>query len=173
MTKKDIQKLFTLLNAELKKDRVVGELYVVGGAVMCLVFNARPSTKDVHAYLQPQSKMRQAAARVAAKSGLSDDWLNDGVKGFLSDKGTYDSFLELSHLKVFAAKADYLLAMKCMAFRIGEEFQDVDDIRYLLRHLGISTYKKAIAVISAFYPIKKFPQKTFYALEELLSKPTP
>ena len=106
-----------------------GELYLAGGAVMCLVFKARPSTRDVDGYFEPAAKLREAARRVALKAGVKEDWLNDGVKGYLSEKGSFNPYLELSHLKVFTARPDYLLAMKCLAMRIGEEFHDLDDIR--------------------------------------------
>jgi hypothetical protein len=40
---------------------------------------------------------------------------------------------ELDHLRVMVAQPGYLLAMKCLSLRIGAEFRDDDDIRYLLR----------------------------------------
>jgi len=43
------------------------------------------------------------------------------------------------------AKAEYLLAMKCLALRIGAESHDEDDIRYLLRTLDIGSYEQALA----------------------------
>ena len=168
-TKEDIKRLFQLLDEELSKMSLEGELYLVGGAVMCLVFNARPSTKDVDALFLPVQKMREAAAKVAAKAGIKEDWLNDAVKGFLSPKAAFDSFLELSHLRVFVSRADYLLAMKCLAMRIGEEFHDIDDIRYLIRHLDIKTYDEARAIMTKYYPLERFPQKTLYALEEIFA----
>jgi hypothetical protein len=67
------------------------------------------------------------------------------------------------------ARPEYLLAMKCLAPRIGAEFHDEDDIRcYLLRHLDIGSYEQAIAVITRFYPLERFPQKTLFALGEVL-----
>ncbi len=62
--------------------------------------------------------------------------------------------------------------MKCLSFRIGAEFHDEDDVRYLLRHLDIGTYEQALATIARFYPLDRFPQKTLYALEELLPRRT-
>jgi len=170
-TQKDIVRLFELLNDEMRFESLEGEVYLVGGAVMCLVFSARPSTKDVDAYFQPAQKIRAAAAKVGVKAGIKEDWLNDAVKGYFSNRGEYDTFLELTHLRVFVARAEYLLAMKCLAMRIGEEFHDLDDIRYLIRYLNLKTYQEALDVMMRFYPLERFPQKTFYALEEIFEPP--
>jgi hypothetical protein len=105
-----------------------------------------------------------------ARAGLSADWLNDGVKAFMSTQADFAPFLELDHLRVMVAQPTYLLAMKCLAMRIGAEFHDEEDVRYLLRHLDIRTYERALAVIGNYYPIDRFPQKTLYALAELLPK---
>jgi hypothetical protein len=165
---KDIRRLFELLNDELRRTGTEGELFLVGGAVMCLAYAARPSTQDVDALFHPARQIREAAARVALQSGVSPDWLNDGVKGFLSERGEFSAFLELDHLRVMVAQPQYLLAMKCLALRIGTESHDEDDVRYLLRHLDIRSYDQAVAVIARFYPLERFPQKTLYALGELL-----
>jgi hypothetical protein len=77
--------------------------------------------------------------------------------------------MELEHLTVYAADPAYLLAMKCLSARIGEEFHDVDDIRYLLRYLNLTNAEQAKAVIGNYYPLDRFPQKTLYLLEELLA----
>ena len=165
---RDIRRLFDLLNTALRDEGIEGELFVVGGAVMCLAYSARPSTQDVDALFRPAREIRNAAARVAIETGLSPDWLNDGVKGFLSERGEFTTFLELDHLRVMVAQPEYLLAMKCLAMRIGAEFHDEDDVRYLLRHLDIRTHERALAVITRYYPLDRFPQKTLYALAELL-----
>jgi len=164
----DIKRLFGELNAELATADVRGELYLVGGAVMCLVYAARESTRDVDAHFRPAKELRIAAARVAVRNDLPDNWLNDAVKAFLSERGTFVLFLELSHLTVFTADAAYLLAMKCLSARIGEEFHDVDDIRYLLRYLNLANAAEARTLIERYYPLERFPQKTLYLLEELL-----
>jgi hypothetical protein len=164
----DIQRLLELLNEELRHSKTQGELYLVGGAVMCLAYNARASTADVDGLFKPTRQIREAAARVAAKSGFPVDWLNDGVKGYVSEKADFGPFLELDHLKVMVAQPKYLLAMKCLAMRIGAEFHDLDDVRFLLRLLDIRSYDRATAVIAEYYPLERFPQKSLYALEELL-----
>lgn len=170
LTRADIRRLFALLNEELCQSATEGEVFMVGGAVMCLAYAARPSTRDVDAVFRPAVKVREAAARVGARAGLRQDWLNDGVKSFLSAHGDFAPFLELDHLRVMVAQPAYMLAMKCLAMRIGAEFHDEDDVRYLLRHLDICTYDNAVAVLQRYYPLERFPQKTLYALAELLPK---
>jgi hypothetical protein len=170
LTDRDIRRLFGLLNDELRRTGTEGELFLVGGAVMCLAYAARPSTQDVDALFRPARQVREAAGRVAVQAGVRPDWLNDGVKGFLSERGEFRAFLELDHLRIMVAQPEYLLAMKCLALRIGAESHDEDDVRYLLRHLDIGTYEQAIAIITRFYPLERFPQKTLYALGELLPK---
>jgi hypothetical protein len=93
------------------------------------------------------------------------------VKGFMSEVGEFALFLELDHVRVMMAQPTYLLAMKCMAMRIGQEFRDEDDVRYLLRLLDIRSYDQAILAITKYYPIDEFPKKTLYALTDLLPAP--
>jgi hypothetical protein len=164
----ELLRLFDLLNRELERGGARAELFLTGGAVMCLAYELRPATRNVDAVFKPVAVVREAAARAAAAAGIDPKWLNDAVKGYLSERGSFAPFLELSHLRVMVAQPDYMLAMKCLSMRIGAEFHDLDDVRYLLRHLDIDTYEEALAVIGSFYPLEHFPQKTLYALQELL-----
>jgi hypothetical protein len=168
----DIRRLLKLLADELGAQGVDGELYLVGGAVMCLALDAREATRDVDALFKPTRLVREAAARVAQKAGVLDTWLNDAVKGYLSPHGTFDRFLDLPHLKVFVAQPRYLLAMKCAAMRLGEEFHDVDDVRYLLRHLDITRVEDALAIVTQYFDESQLMPKTRLVLEELLGAPS-
>jgi hypothetical protein len=170
LTQADLRRLFELLNKELRRSGTQGELFLVGGAVMCLAYATRPSTQDVDALFRPPTQVREAAARVAIQAKIKADWLNDAVKGFMSPRGDFATFLELDHLRIMMARPEYLLAMKCLAMRIGAEFHDEDDIRYLLRLLEVRNYEEAVTIISKYYPLGRFPQKTLYALAELLPK---
>jgi hypothetical protein len=163
-----IRRAFAALDAELARDDVHGELFVVGGAVMCLVFGARDSTRDVDALLEPATRLRQAAVRVAVSEGLPEDWLNDAAKAYLTPTAEFDPFLELPNLRVYTARPAYLLAMKCAAMRLGGEFQDLDDIRFLLRLLDIRDVDTALTTIAAYLDVERLPPKTRLALEELL-----
>lgn len=165
----DIRRLFELLNDELAESGTHAELALVGGAVMCVALEARDSTRDVDALFKPATEVRAAAARVGPRVGAPPDWLNDAVKGFISPTAEFDPWLELSHLEVSTARPEYLLAMKCAAMRLGEEFRDLDDIRYLLRYLNITDAAAALAVVTHYFDEKSLPAKTRLALEELLS----
>jgi predicted nucleotidyltransferase len=166
----DIRRLLGLLNEELASTDVHGEVYLVGGAVMCLAFDARESTRDVDAVFRPPAAVRQAAARVAARAHVPETWLNDAVKAWLGGRGDFDRFIELSHLNVFIARAEYLLALKCAAMRLGEEFRDLDDVRYLLRYLNITSSREALDIVARYLNDDAIPVKTRLALEELLDE---
>lgn len=170
LSKADIRRLFELLDEELADAGADGELYLVGGAVMCLALDARESTRDVDGFFRPTRLVREAAYRVAARSGVPENWLNDAVKGYLSPRGSFEPYLDLPHLKVFVAQPAYLLAMKCAALRLGEEFHDLDDVRFLLRYLDISTAEEALAVVTRYFDEQQLRPKTRLALEELLAR---
>jgi hypothetical protein len=168
LTKADIQRLLGLLNAELARGGVMGEVYLMGGAVMCLALGARESTQDLDALFRPTREIREAAARVATAAGISDRWLNDAVKGFVSARGEFDNYLELSNLRVFVARPEYLLAMKCAALRLGAAFHDLDDVRFLLRYLNIERVDDAMGIVTRYFDAEQLMPKTRLALEELL-----
>lgn len=168
LTKQDLLRLFALLDEELARTDTRAELYLVGGAVMCLALHARDATRDVDAWFQPVTMVRQAAARVAERAAVPADWLNDAVKGFLGTHGEYVPFLERPYLAVFVAVPEYLLALKCMAMRLGAEFQDEADVRFLLRLLELRTAEAALAVVGRYFDPARVPLKTRLALGELM-----
>lgn len=116
LSKHDIENHLRELNDELAHTETKGEICLYGGAVMCLAFDARPSTKDVDAVFKPSSEIR-AAARIAARHGLRSDWLNAAVKGYVVNH-KQNLYVQFSHLSVYLPDAHYLLAMKTLAARV-------------------------------------------------------
>jgi hypothetical protein len=124
--------------------------------------------------------LRDAVAALAEEKGWPPDWLNDGVKGWLSHR---DADPEAKHLfktypsedepglRVFVASPHYLFAMKCLAMRIGgaDESQDRSDIEGLARKVGIVTAEQALDIVSQYYPLSKISPKTQYGVEEIFS----
>lgn len=168
MDAKAILKLFEALNVELATRRVKGEIGLCGGAVMCLVFKARVATKDVDAVFHPTQEIREASRVVARRLRVPDDWLNDAAKGYFLTPPPVCNVLELSNLRVWAPQAEYMLAMKCVSARFDS--RDLDDVRFLLNHLGIRTVEQACRIIEEYYPRKTILPKTQYVLEELLGR---
>lgn len=166
----DIRRLLELLNTELGRSGTRGEVYLVGGAVMCLAYGTRASTRDVDGVFAPAGKIREAAARVGAQAGVDPHWLNDAVKGYMSAQGDFAPYLDLDNLRVLVAQPEYLLAMKCLAMRLGAESHDEEDVRYLLRNLNVRSHDQVLGMLAKYYPLERFPQKTLYALEELIPR---
>lgn len=64
MFKEDIRTCLHALNDELRALDVKGEICLYGGAVMCLVYDARSSAKDVDAVFKPANIIREVANRI-------------------------------------------------------------------------------------------------------------
>jgi len=140
-----------------------------------LAFTARPTTKDVDAIFQPTQLVRELGKRIAEEHQLPPDWLNDGVKGYVSDRHetTAAGLPQFPHLQVSMPVPEYLLAMKCMAARIGGttgEQSDVPDIVFLTRHLGLKTARQVLDLVGLYYPANRIPIRTQYLIEGLFEE---
>jgi hypothetical protein len=163
----EIKSYLKELNDELCAMSIKGEVCLYGGAVMCLVYDARPATKDVDAVFKPTTEIRQAVERVAERNNLPPDWLNDAVKGFLVTHPQI-IFLDLPCLKVYVPEPDYLLAMKAIAARV--ESYDPEDVKLLIHLLGLKTPDEVFAVIEKYYPRRQIKPATTYFIEELFEQ---
>ena len=175
MSREEILAALAALDRELAACGVVGEVCLFGGAVMVLAFNARLATKDVDAVFQPATVIRELAARVAATTNLPPDWLNDGVKGFLSARHevTAGGLPQFPHLRLTMPTAEYLLAMKCLASRLGSsagEADDTADIVFLTRHLGLRSATAVMDIVTAYYPPNQVPVKAKFLVESLFEE---
>src|SRR5436190_2917635 len=114
LSRNQILKALERLSNELGKRRATGEICLFGGTVMVLAFSARPATREVDAIFQPSQLVRELAQGIAEQQGLSADWLNDAVKGFLSTRHevTAGNLPQFPHLRVTMPVPEYLLAMK-------------------------------------------------------------
>jgi hypothetical protein len=152
------------LSRELGRQALRGEICLYGGAVMCLVFRARPATKDVDAIFKPAAEIRAAAAAVAERHGLGQHWLNDAVKGFLVEHPRR-TFLDLPALQVFVPEPEYMLAMKALAARF--DTADRADVKFLIQHLGLRQPAEVFAILRKYYPHERIKPATQFFIEEL------
>ena len=105
----------------LAEHRTQAELCLFGGAAMILAFQSRQTTKDIDAIFVPSSTVRQLAEEIGRERGYEAGWFNDGVKGFVSDRGqhTAANLPQFPHLRIMMPVPAYLLAMKCLVARAG------------------------------------------------------
>lgn len=175
LTREAILRALSSLSDELSKQNITGELCLFGGTVMVLAFTARLSTKDVDALFQPTALIRELARRIAEEQGLPSDWLNDGVKGYISARHdiTVGNLPQFPHLRLTMPVPEYLLAMKCMAARLGGttgEPSDIPDIVFLIRHLRLQSARAVLDLVGQYYPANRTPVKTQYLVEGLFEE---
>ncbi len=169
-----IRRALRKLSEELGRREVCGELCLFGGTAMVLAFRARQMTKDVDAIFEPAPVIREAAAIVQQQLDLPDSWLNDAAKAFVSSRHEVTAYdlPQFEHLRIVAPIPEYLLAMKCLASRIGSVggADDQADIRFLLDHLRISSAEAALEIVTTYYPEERVPLRARYLLEEILGE---
>jgi Nucleotidyltransferase of unknown function (DUF6036) len=154
------------LGDELSREGIRGQIFIVGGAAIALAYSARRVTKDIDAVFEPKQSIYEAAARVADDLNLPEDWLNDAVKGYLPGADAQSRSLSTIHgIEITTASPRYLLAMKLMATRFGE---DDEDIRLLLGEANVGSVQEALQLLRDMYPTREAPLKTRLFLEELL-----
>ena len=157
------------------------EIAVYGGSALMLIFDWRIATKDVDGVFDAdRERVRRLAARVGEQHGWPEDWLNDGVKGFLSARDREDGMKPLMGefpssdepgLRVFVPRPEYLFAMTCRAMRLGgvDENRDIEDIRRLATEIGLRSAAEAMTLVASFYPNAQAQPKVQFGLEEIFS----
>lgn len=144
------------------QNRVI-DIAIYGGSSLMLVSNFRVSSGDVDAVAQTDQAFVDGLARtVAGELGLAEDWLNDGVRTYLSPIADppdhhlfFRSFPNEKHpgIRIYVPTAPYMLALKLMSLRIGpDDSKDLDDIINLCRVTDIASAAAMIELAAAFYP---------------------
>jgi hypothetical protein len=154
------------LGDQLGSEGIRGQIFIVGGAAMALAYSTRRVTKDVNAVFEPKGAIYAAAKKVAEERGLPEDWLNDAAKAFMPGADAEARpVLDIEGIEVTTASPRYLLAMKLMAMRFGE---DDEDIEILLDQCDMHSAQEALELLERMYPSQEPPAKTRFFLTELL-----
>jgi len=144
-----------------------GDLYIFGGRAMALAFDRTRVTRDIDAVFAPKMVIYDVARAMAEEyEDLDEGWLNDAVKGFLSQSEDDDAtvLMEEIGIRVLVASPRRLLAMKVFAARAD---RDRDDILSLCSHLGISSIQEVLDLTSGLYGDLLTPKSRFIAIELL------
>ncbi|HKD96547.1 MAG TPA: DUF6036 family nucleotidyltransferase [Micromonosporaceae bacterium] len=145
---------------------VVADLYVFGGAAMALAYDARRSTRDIDALVEPHGIVFAEAAAVALELGLPKWWLNEQASAYVTRAEDTEAPLVFDHpgLRVHAASPRHLLAMKIMASRR----RDAVDITTLATRLGLTTVDEVLAIGSEVFPDEPIPDRARLLVEDAL-----
>lgn len=144
---------------------IVADLYVFDGTAMALAYDLRRSTRDIDALFHPHGAVVAEAQSVALELGPPRWWLNEQASAYVSPVDDAEAALVFEHpgLRVHAASAPHLLAMKVLAGRR----RDADDIRLLAGHLGLRTPAEVLAVSADVFPDEPVPDRSVRLLDEL------
>ncbi len=168
LSRKRINKLLIKLSKKLSRQGIKGEIGLVGGAAMLLAYDSRNSTRDVDAVFKPAAEIRKAVKEIAEEENLPEDWLNDGVKGFMP-KNPFQRkiLLDTPGLVVWVPEPQYLLAMKAISARF--DTFDKEDLLFLIKKMGIKTARDVFNIVVHYYPNNQIPAKTQFFIDELFS----
>lgn len=158
---------FGRVGDKLRRRGVVGEIHMVGGAVMVLEHAAREGTHDVdRGELFPHGEVLRASFAVAAELHLPQGWLNQQASSYVPADAPWRESAIFDHpnLRLYAIAPESLLAMKLQAGRAS----DVADIRFLLRLLRLSDRAEVLALVDATFPGEPLGPRQLDALDDAL-----
>lgn len=165
LDRESLRKAFTLLADKLSRKSVVGEIHVFGGAAMVLAFNSRAATRDVDAVFEPDGHVIDSAHEVARELGLPQSWLNNQASVYVSGRaGRGTPVFDHPHLRVMVTPPEHLLAMKVRAARAT---RDAEDVKVLIRHLGLTTVSAVEEVVATFLP-EPISERSKMLLEDIM-----
>jgi predicted nucleotidyltransferase len=164
-----IERAFRRLGERLARRGLTADVYVIGGAALAMAYDARRVTRDIDAVFHPRGAVVEEAWAVADELGLPRWWLNDQASVYVARGGDAQAPRVFEHpgLRVSAASAEHLLAMKVLAARR----RDVEDIRFLIDRLGLSDVDAVLAVCAQVFPDEPVPARSRLVLEDALERP--
>ncbi len=163
-----IEEAFRLLGDRMQRRGVVADVYVVGGAAMVLAFDARRATRDIDAIFHPHGVVLDEASQVAEELGLPRYWLNDQASVYVSTADDRQAVRVFDHpgLRVSAASAEHLLAMKALA---GRRFADRDDLATLIQVLGLTSAGQVAEICARVFPDEPLSDRARLLVEDVLA----
>lgn len=162
MTKENMEDYFKELNRRLKEKGEFGELIMCGGAALAYAYDLRDATYDIDGIYT--SNIREAAKEMQRDMGLNMDWLNDGVKGFMTEKMPFSEVSSYSNLSIKSIEMEPLLAMKLSSARYDSK--DMEDVIKIMKVLKVTKADEMMDLVERYIP-KQFqlPKTKYFAIE--------
>lgn len=178
LTKEGILRGLRSIDAKAREASVLIDLSVYGGAALAIAFDLRNATRDVDAVVHGSPDfLKKVASDVAEEEGWPQDWLNDGVKGFLSNNEQMSLMASFpagpaGGLRIHVPTPEYFFAMKCMAMRADglDGSHDISDIKALATKIGFKSVAEALSLVEEFYPSSRIPPKVRFGVEEIMER---
>lgn len=166
-SKEGLVDAFRELSRELRRSRVRGHIYVIGGAAMALGFDDRRHTMDVDVLInEGHGPVVGAVRRVARRRGWPESWLNEAASSAMPpsiDDRARTAYGD-RHLVVTSASAEHLLAMKVRAARP----KDAKDIGFLARRLRMSSAREVFDLHDEVFPDAPPQRRSYTASRAIL-----
>lgn len=161
----ELERAFTALGERLVRQRVVADLFIVGGAAMALAYDANRVTRDVDATFVPHGVVLEEARKVAQAMGLPPWWLNEQASAYVSTQDDTGKRQVFDHpgIRVMAASPEHVFAMKAFAARSRDE----EDLRLLAGIIGVTELDAALRLCERFFPNESLPERSRAMLEDL------
>jgi len=146
----------------LQQDKREYSIMLIGGAVMCFAKGVRASTKDIdYVYMDAECiydsedpYLADKISEVAKQFNLDEMWMENSGGHFVVESMLEDVefFEKLGGLNVYLPSLPTILAMKLLSARIEDDKHDLEDVRWIIKELGIrAEYEALIQVAKEVY----------------------
>ena len=156
------------LDETLQASELKVEFYFLGGAVLLQAFHARPHTAHIGAFFRPASAVLDVQAALARAEGWPAGWVQQAVKEQLADAPAH-RWLELGNLSAFVPPLDYVLALTVARLRLGEGGGPLEDLRYVLRALNLTSAAEALELTGRYFTSRQLPADARATLDRILA----
>src|SRR5271156_3446270 len=167
LNRDEMESALAELADQLNVRNVKAKIYLVGGAVMVLAFDARFSTGDIDGAMYPTDEVLAVAAEIGERRGLGAEWLNNSAQQFIPvfKDPEWQPILKSGNVEIVAADERSMLAMK---MRAGRGARDRLDITFLVKKCGITSVAEALDLYEEYFPEDPLPDRTLPLLDEAI-----
>ena len=168
LNRDEMESALAELADKLNAHNVKAKIYLVGGAVMVLAFDARFTTADIDGSIYPTDDVLAVAAEIGERRGLGAEWLNTSASQFIPvfKEPNWKPILKSGNVEIVAADERSMLAMK---MRAGRGSRDRRDINFLFKRCGITSIAEALELYEEFFPEDPPPDRTLPLLDEAIA----